>query len=231
MQIVVFGATGRIGSKVVDEALSRGWNVRAAVRGQSRPGVRTRLTTVGVDLDDPERVGAAVGDADAVVACLGPRKSSSDQVAVFAAAARRIIAAMERQRVFRLIVLSGAGVRIEGERSGKTDGLLGPLEGRPDRWNVAAKQAEYDVFSRQPARMDRVAAPTRRRWDEDRAVQAERDGSWPAGIHHAGRHRGRDRRPGARRPPDPPGAVPVDTQRKGVTRALRQLAAEPPGVR
>jgi putative NADH-flavin reductase len=147
MQIVVFGATGRIGANVVDEALSRGWNVRAAVRGNARPMMRTRMTTVGVDLDDPERLGAAVGDADAVIAVLGPRRNSSDQVAVFAAAARRIVSAMERQRVFRLVMVSGAGVRLPNERPSRVDGLLAPIEGRPDRWVVAAKQAEFDVIS------------------------------------------------------------------------------------
>lgn len=147
MQIVVFGATGRIGSKVVDEALGRGWNVWAAVRGQARHGARARITTVGIDLDDPERMSAAVGDADAIIACLGPRRNSPDQVAVFAAAARRMVAAMERQRVFRLVLMSGAGVRLPGERQGRVDGLLAPIEGRPRRWVVAAKQAEFDVIA------------------------------------------------------------------------------------
>ncbi len=147
MQIVVLGATGRIGSKVVEEALSRGWSVRAAVRGQARPAARTRMTTVGIDLDDPERVTAAVGDADAVISCLGPRRNSRDQVAEFGAAARRIVAAMGRQRVSRLVLVSGAGVRVPGERQSRIDGLLAPIEGRPERWVGAAKQAEFGVIA------------------------------------------------------------------------------------
>ena len=227
MQIVVFGATGRIGSKVVDEGLSRGWNVRAATRGEVRPGIRTRMTMIGIDLDDPERVGAAVGDADAVIACLGPRRNSADQVAVFAAAARRIVSAMERQHVFRLIIMSGAGVRLPDERQGRADGLLGPIEGRPGPLGRCRQAGRVRRVLGQPPRMDGPATTTRRRWATDRALQAQRRGARAPRVHHAGRHRGRDRGPGARRTPAAPGPVPVDASQP---RRIAALSCGPAGV-
>jgi hypothetical protein len=60
-------------------------------------------------------MGAAVGDADAVIACLWPRPVNGTGVAALNAATGRLVAAMERQRVRRLVVLSDAALRLAGE--------------------------------------------------------------------------------------------------------------------
>jgi putative NADH-flavin reductase len=146
MEIVVLGATGRIGSDVVAEGLRRGWKVRAATRGIAHLPVRSRLTTIRVDFADPERVGALVGDADAVIACLGPRPANFAQVAEFGAASIRLVAALDRKRVRRLVVLSRAELRVPGE----PPLALGPrlrLALPRARLRLAAKQAEYVVIA------------------------------------------------------------------------------------
>ncbi len=147
MEIVVLGATGRVGAAVVDEALRRGFTVRAATRGAARLPARPRLSTIRIDFDDPDRVGAAVGDADAVIGCLWPRPATAAEIAAFGASTGRLVAAMARQRVRRLVVLSDAAVRLSDEAPATfVARMLSVLPGA--RRTLAAKHLELDVVSR-----------------------------------------------------------------------------------
>ena len=147
MLVVVLGSTGRIGRHVVDEALRRGFDVRATTRGGARAPGRPRLTLAPLDLEDPTSIEAAIRDANAVVGCLGPKSNSADQVGTFRAAARRLVEAMDRQRIPRLVLLSGAGVRRAGDQRGRGDAILAAIVGRAARHVVAAKQAEFETIA------------------------------------------------------------------------------------
>jgi putative NADH-flavin reductase len=147
MLIVVLGSTGRVGSLVVREAASRGWDVRAADRRPSRLADTPRVTSWPIDLEDPASLDAALRDADAVVGCLGPRANRPAEVEAFEAMAGRLSTAMQRSRVRRLVLLSGAGVRVSGERRGTFDRLMASLAGRAARHVVAAKQVEHDTIA------------------------------------------------------------------------------------
>lgn len=143
-RVVVFGATGRIGREVVAEAASRGWTVRAAARDPASVTARERIVPWTVNLDDEATVEAAIGDCDAVIDCLGPRRNHLGEVASFAGHARAILAAMGRVRVERLVVLSGAGVRLEHERLGPFDRVMRALVGSMAPYVLAAKQVEFE---------------------------------------------------------------------------------------
>ena len=72
MRIVVFGASGRIGSVIVREALSRGHRVTAAVRSPQK--VQTshpHLEVIKARIDEVPSVVAAVSGHDAVVHAVG----------------------------------------------------------------------------------------------------------------------------------------------------------------
>ena len=85
-RVVVYGATGRIGQRIVDEALSRGHDVVAAVRNPSKvTATSDRLTVVTTDPTDPGAVAEVARGADAVVASLN---GDSD---FFAAASRALV--------------------------------------------------------------------------------------------------------------------------------------------
>lgn len=75
MNIVVFGATGMMGSRIAAEAASRGHKVTAVSRsGQAPEGARGAITAVAGDATDPSRVAELVKGADVVAAALvGPR--------------------------------------------------------------------------------------------------------------------------------------------------------------
>ena len=75
MDIVVFGATGMMGSRIAAEAASRGHTVTAVSRsGQLPEGVNGQVTPAAADARDPARVAELVKGADVVASALvGPR--------------------------------------------------------------------------------------------------------------------------------------------------------------
>ncbi|GHF64121.1 putative NADH-flavin reductase [Amycolatopsis bartoniae] len=104
-RILVFGAAGRTGQVVVEEALRAGHEVTAAVR---RPR-DLPCEVVRADVLDVESVRAAAKGHDAVVSAIGPagRKAAG----LYSGAARTFTAALPEAGVSRLVVLSSAGVR------------------------------------------------------------------------------------------------------------------------
>ena len=121
MRIAIFGATGRTGQPLIEQALERGHDVTAFVRDEAGlPGsVRadSRVTVVEGDAyesADVERAIAADGDqVDAVVSVLGQTAEGPDDL--LTVAGDYILAAMDRHGVERFVTLVGAGVREDGE--------------------------------------------------------------------------------------------------------------------
>jgi NAD(P)-dependent dehydrogenase (short-subunit alcohol dehydrogenase family) len=73
MKITVFGATGRTGLHLVDQALARGHAVTVFVRSPAKLGaMRSRVTVMQGDLQGQEQVAQAIAGAKAVVSVLGP---------------------------------------------------------------------------------------------------------------------------------------------------------------
>ncbi len=109
MKLTVFGASGRTGRPLVEQALAAGHEVTAFVRDPAKLGMdHERLTVVEGDVKDREKVQEAVAGADAVLGALGHTKSSAKNVQ--AAGTENIVAAMEESGVRRLVSLTGAGV-------------------------------------------------------------------------------------------------------------------------
>ena len=78
MKIALFGATGHIGQSILDEALSRGYEVVAVVRDPSRLAQRNdKLKVVTGDVAQPASWLEAVRGVDAVVASLSARRDGN----------------------------------------------------------------------------------------------------------------------------------------------------------
>ena len=120
MKLAVFGATGRTGVPLVEQALDRGHAVRAFARDPD--DVETtddRLTVVAGDAYTGEGVAQAIagpdGNApvDAAVSVLGQTKEGPDDL--LTVAGEHILDAMRAHGVDRFVTLVGAGVREPGE--------------------------------------------------------------------------------------------------------------------
>jgi putative NADH-flavin reductase len=110
MNLTIFGASGRTGLPLIEQALAAGHTVTAFVRDPAKlPITHERLTVVQGDAADPSAVVRAVAGADAVLSALGHTKNSPADMQT--AATRNIIAAMQQHGVKRLVSLTGGGVR------------------------------------------------------------------------------------------------------------------------
>ena len=107
--VMVFGATGKTGRQIVQQALDRGLSVTAFVRDPARLGLEhARLAAVVGDILDSAAVDAALARRpDAVISALGifqrePGTALSEGTA-------HVLAAMQRHGVERLVVVSSLG--------------------------------------------------------------------------------------------------------------------------
>ena len=99
MKIAVIGATGRVGSRVVTEALSRGHFVTAIARNSNTITPQTHLVAVYADAGNVVELAGAIAGNDAVVSAL--RFVDSDPT--------RIVDALKRAGIQRYVVVGGAG--------------------------------------------------------------------------------------------------------------------------
>jgi putative NADH-flavin reductase len=107
MKLVLFGATGMVGSRIATEASARGHQVLAVSRsGQSPlPGV----TATAADAADREKVAEVVRGADAVASACVPPRDGSDPRWPFLALNEALVAGVRAAGVGRLMVVGGAG--------------------------------------------------------------------------------------------------------------------------
>jgi len=118
VKIVVFGASGRTGRKVIEQALERGHDVTAFVRDASRFGVsHERLEVVEGDARDPEAVTGAVRGCDAVISVLALMKAEDEPE--YSEATRAIVGAAERENVRRLLITANNNVFGDAEVTGE----------------------------------------------------------------------------------------------------------------
>ncbi|MFK8907232.1 NAD(P)-dependent oxidoreductase [Streptomyces sp. YS-3] len=111
MKLTVFGATGRIGTEVVRQALAAGHQVTAVVRDPGRfTTTGTGLEVVRGDLSDPESLRPAVAGRDAVFSGLGANKRADAAAGVTARLTRSIVKAMDAEGTRRLLVVSAGPV-------------------------------------------------------------------------------------------------------------------------
>ena len=124
MKLAIFGASGRTGRPLVEQALAAGHAVTALVRTPSSfPLKHERLNVVQGSVEDAAQVDEAVAGADAVLSVLGHTKTSNKDV--LTVGTRNIVNAMKKHGVRRLISLTGAGVRNPHDQPKLVDKLFG----------------------------------------------------------------------------------------------------------
>jgi len=105
MNVTVFGATGGVGSKVVEELRSRGHSVTAYVRTPSKVPASwgDAVSVFTGELSDAAAVDRAVQDADAVVSALGPSLDRKATGLPLVEGTRNIVSAMQKHNVRRYV--------------------------------------------------------------------------------------------------------------------------------
>lgn len=105
MNVILFGATGMIGSRVLKELVSRGHKVTAVVRDPSRVPPEPNVKAVKGDVLDPAEVAAVVKGSDAVISSYAPGQKPEAIVD----ATKSLIAGLKEAGVKRFIEVGGAG--------------------------------------------------------------------------------------------------------------------------
>ncbi len=109
MRLLVIGATGRLGSEVVRQALAADHHVTAFARNPDAVSERgERLAVVQGDVLDRASIEHALDGHDAVVSCLGTRDRR--QRGLRETGMRELVAAMSARGVRRLVAFSAFGV-------------------------------------------------------------------------------------------------------------------------
>lgn len=113
MKLIIFGATGRTGMHVVEQALAAGHDVVAFIRNPAKLTLRhERLRIVQGELTDAAAIEDVVRGADAVLATLTPQLLGGSKDMPVAAGTRNIVAAMRTHGVRRLVFSWGPSILI-----------------------------------------------------------------------------------------------------------------------
>ncbi len=97
MQVTILGATGRIGSLAMTEALARGHDLVRLSRRQPMESSSERVATIIGDVADPDALGRAMTGSAAVIAALGPRTNTLEDELALELGMRNLVAATERK--------------------------------------------------------------------------------------------------------------------------------------
>lgn len=106
MKVVLFGATGMIGSRVLDELVRRGHTVTAVARHPEKVKPGNGVTAVRGDVTHAADVASAARGAEAAVSAYSPPHTEPETIVE---AVRSLLAGLAEAGVRRLIVVGGAG--------------------------------------------------------------------------------------------------------------------------
>lgn len=108
MKVALIGASGFIGSALLDEALARGHQVKALVRNPQKIETRPGLQAAEADVFDAQALAGHVRGSDAVITAFSGH-SHGDVRADYLRGLKAIVDAVRLAGVPRLLVVGGAG--------------------------------------------------------------------------------------------------------------------------
>lgn len=146
MKLLILGATGSIGSLLVEQALHLGHTVTAFARHlPQNPITHPQLNYIVGDALDSVALNAAVQGQDAVIYSLGIDKYNQPTT-LFSDTTRLLIAAMRKHHVHRLIAITGIGAgNSKGHGGWFYDWVIFPLFTRKA---YADKDVQEDLIRR-----------------------------------------------------------------------------------
>ncbi len=109
MNLVIIGANGKIGSRIAEEAISRGHTATGISRNPETGSNNSKIRWIRADVLDTERLAAALKGQDAVISAFGIDWQKPETYHLFSDVARSILKAARKASVTRVINVGGAG--------------------------------------------------------------------------------------------------------------------------
>jgi len=114
MKIVIFGASGQVGTLLVAEMLKRGHDVSAFIHGPNSFVENKKLKVIRGDVHSQSDIEMAVVGNDAVLSALGSWGTETKDI--LSSAMNHIVPIMKSHGIKRIVSLTGADARDLGDR-------------------------------------------------------------------------------------------------------------------
>ncbi len=108
MKIAIIGATGFVGSKLVNEAINRGLEVTAIARNIDKI-TQDKVSKIAVDVNNQEALSQALNGHDVVISAFNAGWENPNIYDDFITGSKAIQQAVKKSGVKRMIVVGGAG--------------------------------------------------------------------------------------------------------------------------
>lgn len=112
MKIALIGATGYVGSALLQEALNRGHEITALARHPENLTPHPRLSMVKVDVLADKNISELLADHDVVISAFNAFNSELDSAHAFKSqikGTKHILASVKKTRITRILMVGGAG--------------------------------------------------------------------------------------------------------------------------
>jgi putative NADH-flavin reductase len=109
MKVALIGATGFVGTAILNELLQRGHKVTAIMRNPEKLKAADNVIALRADVADEKAVAAAVADNDAVVSAFNAGWTNPNLYEDFINGSKAIQAGVKAAGIKRLIIVGGAG--------------------------------------------------------------------------------------------------------------------------
>lgn len=107
--VVLIGASGFVGSHILNELVSRGHKVTAVVRDTSKLAKNDHVNPVTADVADVDAIAKIAEGKDAIISAYNPGWANPDIARLIETNYPRILQAAKKSGVKRLLIVGGAG--------------------------------------------------------------------------------------------------------------------------
>jgi putative NADH-flavin reductase len=169
MKVALIGANGKIGSRILQEALSRGHQITGIARNPSTSSQSNKnLSWVKADALNTDELAEVLKGNDAVISAFGIDWTKPETFHLFSDVAQSVISATKKAGVKRLLNVGGAGslevapgIQLVDTPQFPAEWKLGALAQR-DSLNVFRKENDLDWTFFSPAIIIEPGAATRK---------------------------------------------------------------------
>ena len=180
MNVVIFGATGRVGAAATRQAIAAGHQVAVVVRSRSRLGPdHHQAHVIEGDVQRPDTLAAAFArGCDAVICAIGADVLKPSTVV--RDSARALVDAMQKAPVRRFLGVSGVAEMPQKTLLGKM--FAAGMRRSPIRHGVTDHDAAYEIITRSPLTYTLAGCPHIR--DEPGRGSYQLATVFAGGYHH-----------------------------------------------